>query len=328
MTRRTKKNRRLLRTFAVASVIFLPGLIHRTALAETLAETGILAAIPKSEAPLVTEIRKALLNDQFASARGNIASLFKEDTTSGQAQYWAGLLCLRTGQPEKAIRYLRASQKLANNAYTEEALALAYYSVNQFKLFADTMTQASRELPDNFAPYYYLGRYYLSVDVADFQQAEALLSKAIKIDPENARAVYYLAYCQESEGSRDSAESSYHLVLQLSSPGSGYYALAKLGTARISKSTNRKAEALADAESAAKALPGDKDAHILLAELLTDTGDNARALLEWKTAQSLDPTSTRATYGLLRLYVKTGDKAQAKEALEQLRFLSKLYGSD
>lgn len=306
----------------------IPCLTDRNVHAETLAETGILAPTAKSEEPVITEIRRALLADQFTSARASIAILQKRHRASGQAEYWAGLLYLRTSEPENAVRSLRASQYLADNGYTEEALALAYYSTSQFKLFVDAMIQASQKLPDNFAPYYYLGRYYLSVDVADFQQAEALLTKSIKIDPGNFRAIYYLAYCQESEGALAQSESNYRRVLQALNPRTRDYALAELGLARIAISTDRRAEALTYAKRAASTLPNDKEAHVILAKLLGDTDDISGSLREWQTVKSLDPTSTRALYGLFRLYVRTGEKARATEALEQFKALSKLYGSD
>ena len=195
--------------------------------AETLAETGIMASIPKSEDPTVTAVREAMLADNFESARTAIKTLFQERSRSGQAEYWAGLLCLRTGQSEDAVRYLRASQKLADNAYTDEALALAYYSVKQFKLFVASMSRASESIPDNFAPYYYLGRYYVSVEVADFQQAETLLTKAVKYDPQNARSIYYLGLCKESRGDLERAEFDYKQVLNLPTPNPHYLEIGR-----------------------------------------------------------------------------------------------------
>lgn len=308
--------------------ISIPYLTSCQVLAESLAETGILAPAPQSENPVVTEIRRALLSDQFASARSDIQILLQKDNISGEAEYWAGLLCLRTGQPEDAIRHLRVSQQLGNSAYTDEALALAYYAVNQFKLFVASMEAASQKLPNNDAPYYYLGRYYLSVDVADFQQAEGFLTKTVSLSPHDTRALYYLAFCQQSEGSMEPAKSNYLQVLRTAQSSTNYSALAELGLAQIAFSSNHHAEALDYAESAVKGLPYDKDTHTFLAQLLAENGDTSGALRQWQTVQSLDPTSARAAYGLFRLYMKTRDKPRADQALDQFKALAKLYGTD
>ena len=286
-----------------------------------------MAPIPKSEDPTVSAVRDAMLANDFESARAAIKTLFHERSRSGQAEYWAGLLCLRTGQSEDAVRYLRASQKLADNAYTDEALALAYYSVRQFKLFVASMSRASQSLPDNFAPYYYLGRYYVSVEVADFQQAETLLTKAVNYDPQNARSIYYLGLCKESRGDLERAESDYKRVLSLPTPNTRYLAMAELGVARVAMSTNRNAEALAYAQKAEAALPQEAEVHTILAKLYTTSGDLQAAVREWKTTESLDPANTSALYNLYRLYLKAGDGPLAKEALEQYKAVAKLYGS-
>src|ERR1039458_768880 len=94
---------------AVAACIMLGALFASCSVsAETLAETGIMAPIPKSEDPTVAAVRDAMLTDHFDSARAAIKILSQKSPRSGQAEYWAGLLCLRTGQSEDAVRYLRA----------------------------------------------------------------------------------------------------------------------------------------------------------------------------------------------------------------------------
>jgi len=268
-----------------------------------------------------------MLADQFDSACTALKILVQKSPNSGQAEYWAGLLALRTGHADDAVRYLRASQKMVDNPYTDEALALAYYSARQFKLFVASMSRASQNLPDNFAPYYYLGRYYVSVEVADFQQAETLLTKAVKFSPQDARSLYYLALCQESKGDLERAETNYKLVFSLPKSNTRYFALAELGVARVDLSTNRGTEALAYAQKAAAALPEEAEGHTILAKLYTTAGDTQMAIREWKATESLDPTNTSALYNLYRLYLKSGDETLAKETLQQYKALSKLYGS-
>jgi lipopolysaccharide biosynthesis regulator YciM len=68
------------------------------------------------------------------------------------------------------------------------------------------------------------------------------------------------------------------------------FALAELGVARISISTNRRDSALAYTKMAAKALPRNTEAQIILGKLLAVTGNTEGAIREWKTAESLDPT--------------------------------------
>jgi len=323
-----RKIRRILRVGVTLCIILGPLFAKSTISAETLTETGILAPVQGPEDPAIIAVRDALLVDNFTSARAGIKVLFQKSQKSGQAEYWAGVLCLRTGASDDAIRYLRASQKLKDNAYTDEALALAYYSARQFKLFLALMSRANQRMPSNFAPYYYLGRYYVSVEVADFQRAEVLLSKAIQYDPTNARSIYYLALCQESAGGLEKAESSYKQVLNMPHASPHYLDLAELGLARVTMSTNRHAEAFIHAQKVEAALPQEVEAHTILARLYAERGDSQKAVSEWKVAKSLDPTNTSAYYNLYRLYLRAGDKTLADEAFKQYKAISKLYGTD
>jgi Flp pilus assembly protein TadD len=334
MTESTTSNLKNLRICRVVYVALSAGVIlgafypTSDASAETLPETGILAPIPKSEDPAITAIRNALSVDNFVAASAAIKLLSAKAPQSGQAEYWAGLMCMRSGKPEDAVRYLRASQKLADNEYTGEAVALAYYTARQFKLFEASMRRASERMPDNYAPYYYLGRYFVSAETTDFEQAEILLAKAVRLSPNNARSLYYLAFCQESRGRLDSSESNYRQVLTLATQDSRYHALAELGLARVAMLGNRFDEALTHARAAEAALPKEVEPHSVLAKLYAQTGENELAKREWKAVNSLDPTNTNALYHLSRLYLKTGERSLADQSFQEYKTFSKLYGTN
>ena len=275
----------------------------------------------------MTAVRNALLTDDFVSARAVINLLAAKAPKSWQPQYWAGVLCLRTGKPQEAIRCLRAAQKLADDPYNDEALALAYYLLKQFRLFKISMLRASKRIPSASAPYYYLGRYYVSDDIADFEQAENFLTEAVRRAPTNARALYYLGFCQESRRELESAEANYQQVVKLSGIDTSYHASADLGLARLAILQNELASALHHAQKAEEGAPQNAESHSVLAKLYTKTGDTQRAIREWAITASMDPTDTSARYNLYKLYTQTGNQPLADRALEQYKQIAKLYGT-
>jgi tetratricopeptide (TPR) repeat protein len=238
------------------------------------------------------------------------------------------MLDLRTGKFRDAIRSFRRSQAIANDPYTTEGLALAYYSVGQFHLFQEAMMEAATQMPNDFAPAYYLGRYYVSVDMADFARGKLYLAAAVLHKPTHVLARYYLGFSQESLGDIEESVATYKEALRLTSHNASYSGLIYLGLARASMAGAQLQDAIAYAEQAEKLAPRDPEVHKILGRLYRETGQLHTAIDHWQMAASLDPTGTAPYYNLYRLYMQTAQISKANAALAQYKAMSSLYGAE
>lgn len=271
--------------------------------------------------PRVAAIRQALSAGDFARARQQAADLAAREPRNFEGPFWQGYLALRLGQSYDAIRALRQAEALDANASVRKLLAVGYYAVRQHRLFLLKMRQARDQQPDDFAPYYYLGRYY-ETDLTDFPQAAALFRQALERNPDHLRSRYYLGHCLESEQKPEQAEAEYLRARKLSD------GLAEQGLARLRLAANRPADALPFARQAVQLAPRDATAHKLLARVYSELDREKEAAPEWKLATTLDPTDAAALYRLYRTYQSLGDSLQAKSTLDQYQKIAARYGTN
>ncbi|HWB99934.1 MAG TPA: tetratricopeptide repeat protein [Bryobacteraceae bacterium] len=285
------------------------------------AADGLLPPPGQDRSPRVAGIRQALLLGDLVRARTQAASLEAEEPRNCEGPFWQGYLALRSGEFYDAIRALRRAEALTPTPAVRKVLAVAYYGAHQQRLFARVMRQVLAERPQDFAPYYYLGRYYES-DLTDFAQAAALFRQAIERNPTHWRSHYYLGHCLEVQQKWAEAEAEYQ---QARSLGDG---LAEQGLARLRLAADRPAEALPLARKAADLAPRDAATHKLLARVYSEIGREKEAAAEWKLATTLDPADVSSLYRLYRAYQSAGDVAQAQAALKQYQKIVARYGTN
>ena len=127
----------------------------------------------------LAQIRTALASNDFSAAQAAIANLIKLAPQNFEGYFWQGLLEFQKHNYSDAVLFLRHAQALDNNTQVLRLLGLSYYFLGQFRLFARTMQEAIEKEPQDFAPYYYLGRYYASIDATDFAKATDYFQTAL-----------------------------------------------------------------------------------------------------------------------------------------------------
>ena len=236
-----------------------------------------------------------------------------------------GLDLVRRGRFAEAIPPLRRAQAAGDSPAVLKLLAVSYYGLRQHRLFLATMEAARRKQPADWAPYYYLGRYYDS-DQQDFAQAEQYFRKALERNPDHFRAVSYLGYCLESTGRKPAAAEQYRRAIDL----------VKRQGARFSHPYQRLALVLLAGDPAAalpfarKAVgqgPGEAASHKALAQVEAELGHWPAAIQAWESAAALDPTDASVRYRLYRAHLTAGDRRKADAALEGYRRIVALYGA-
>jgi tetratricopeptide (TPR) repeat protein len=240
--------------------------------------------------------------------------------------YWQGFLEVERHNYPDAVRSLRRAEALDTNAPVLKLLGLSYYFLEQFRLFAFVMQEAIAKDPADFAPYYYLGRYYASTDVSDIDRATSYFQEALKRSPANYESRYYLGYCDESEGKLDDAEREYLRAMELAAASGERFAPPSQGMARLRLHQAKPAEALQFAIQAVKSSPDDAAGHIVLARAYAELHQKDRAAFEWERAVELSPTDATSLYRLYRTYLELGDTEKADRALAKYKSIVAVYG--
>jgi tetratricopeptide (TPR) repeat protein len=284
---------------------------------------GLLPPASPAESAVVAGIRHALAANDLAKAQREAEAFAAREPRRFDALFWTGYVALRQGRHLDAIRALRRAEGIAAQTAVLKVLAVSYYSVHQEKLFLLKMQLALEKDPTDFAPYYYLGRYYDS-DASEFSRAAEYLRKAVERRPEQFRSHYYLGHCYEMEQKPEQAEGEYRKALELAPSES----LPNQGLARLRLAANEPAEALGFAQRAAQTGPLDSAAHKLLARVYADLGRAVDAGREWKLAATLDPTDAVPLYRLYRYYAAVGKTEEARVALAEYKKIAARYGTN
>jgi Flp pilus assembly protein TadD len=288
---------------------------------------GLMPPVTTDRNPRVARIRYALESNNFTLAQKEITELAASEPRSAEALFWNGYLQLRQGKYYEAIRELRRAEAVDSNVFVLKLLAVSYYGAHQEQLFLLKMRAAQQKDPADFAPYYYLGRYYDS-DVSDFARAAEYFHQALTRRPDHSRSHYYLGHCYEVEQRPAQAEEEYRKAAESAERNGARESLPYQGLARLRLSANHPADALPPARQAVEFGPHDAAAHKLLARVYSDLGRNSDAVAEWKISSQLDPTDASALYRLYRGYLALGQAEEARSTLARYRRTMSLYGSN
>jgi len=289
---------------------------------------GLLPPISVDHSATVADIRRALQAKELSFMRKKVDELIGHEPANFEGYFWRGILELQLRDNYNAVRFLRRAEALDANYYVLKLLALSYYFLDQFRLFTGTMQEVMRKQPSDFAPYYYLGRYYASNDAPDFPRAAGYFQEALKRNPNHYASHHYLGYCHETEREFEDAEREYRRSMELTQVAGNKYGLPYQGMARLRLLENRPAEARQFAIQAVELAAGDVESRILLARVYDALGLAVQAAPEWQRAALLDPTNPVPLYHLYRTYSELGNKEEANRTLRKYNSLIAIYGSN
>jgi tetratricopeptide (TPR) repeat protein len=307
-------------------LVILVLLVEPTILAATPQDSkGLLPPVGIDRSHRVAAIRTSLASGDLAGAQTASDRLTSLEPTNYEGYFWRGFVELQRGNGYDAVRFLRHAEALDANAYVLKLLAVAYYTLRQFHLFTLEMNEAMRTQPEDFAPYYYLGRYCVSDEVSDWDKAAEYFQRATHRNPKHFRSFYYLGYCYEAKSRWAEAERQYRQAIELAAATGSKFALPYEGLARLRLLENRAADALQFAQRAVELAPNDAGGHEVLAKAYVGVGRRVEAIPEWERAAVLDPTNASPYYHLYQIYKALGEKGNATSAYAEFKKLSSWY---
>jgi tetratricopeptide (TPR) repeat protein len=237
-----------------------------------------------------------------------------------------GYVLLRQHDNLSAIRSLRKAERLGwKDAALPKTLGLAYYTINQFLLFKQQMQKGIEAAPNDPWPHYYLGLYEATV-TEHFSEALNHFDKALTLQPDDPKILYYRGFCHEMLDQRGLARKDYEVAIQRLSHFEALFSLPYQGLARLLSTTDH-AEALRYAQLAVEKESGVANNHLILAKICEELGKLPEAIEALKAAARTDPTLATPHYQWYRLLSRQGDQERASNELAEFQKLKALYGS-
>ncbi len=274
---------------------------------QTVAFAQVPELIPLFPAPTpaTQAIREALLSGESDRATATAESL-----DPSARPLWLGILAIMRNDPNKAIRILRHTGEA-------KALGVAYYVAGQYLLFRGQMAEAIRRNPDDFSPYYYLGRHY-DTELDDPEEAARWFRKALERNPGYVQAQSFLGSCLERLGRTQEAEEAYH--------SSATLPRSQIGLARLRLAAGHSASALAITEKALSTNPRDLSGQKLAARIYAERDRPRDSLRALEYAAKLAPREASIQYRIYRTCRSLGEYTKAADALREFEHLRAIYG--
>jgi tetratricopeptide (TPR) repeat protein len=274
---------------------------HTVAVAQPADLTPLWPPVTPSSDP----IRHAIQSGQMARAATLIAAL-----DPFTRNLWQGILAITQNDSTGAIRALRKGNY-------PKALGVAYYLAGQHLLFREQMAEAIRRDPDDFGPYYYLGRHYDS-DVDNAEEAARWFRLALERNPEYASARSHLGNCLERLGKTVEAQAAYK--------ASSTVALSQVGLARLHLADGDAVSALTFVQKAIGLDSRNVSALKLAAQMYGRLNRHRDSVEALESAAALAPRDPSIQYQLARAYQSLGDSAKSAAALRNFERLRAIYG--
>ncbi|MFN7923872.1 MAG: tetratricopeptide repeat protein [Bryobacteraceae bacterium] len=253
-------------------------------------------------------------------------ALLPTATGASTALHRQGVELIARGEWYDAVRVLRRAEAAGSTPALLRALAVAYYGARQHVLFQQTMEDAIRREPANFAPHYYFGRHF-GDDQNDWARAAESFERAAALNPEHAASHAYLGYARELEKLAEPAAAEYRRAIELGT-GGRCLALPRAGMARLQLADEHAAQALVFAEDAVRCDPKDANARKALARALAALGRTEGSIQAWHEALAIEPTDSATAYQLYRAYQSAGRESEAAHMLSEVKRLRKIYGGN
>ncbi|MDR1310092.1 MAG: tetratricopeptide repeat protein, partial [Deltaproteobacteria bacterium] len=259
-----------------------------------------------------TDEAKAFIQKAIANDPGNVEARLlgawlaagNSDWASAESQY-AEVLRIDPLN-EEALSYLGALY--AESDRMDEAVA--------------SFTRLGQQSPELFLPDYYLGR--LAQKRGRPKEAISHFRKALRKNPSFTAALAELALVYEQENRLREAESSYRQLIKLQPEST----VPQARLAHILLKTGRKSQAVEILKRMSQILPASKDsihASIVVGLAYIDEGMFREAADEFEIALAQSPGNDTGRYLLASVLSELGDRARAASLLEAIQPASEYF---
>ena len=285
----------------------------------SLARVGLALLILALNAAGENSLEQLVRQQDWEAARELADELMSANSADANDYYLAGVARWQTGDKVGSIQAFRSAEGLGlNTAYLHKALGLAYFDVNQFRLFRQQMEKAIAIDASDPQPFFHLGRYQELVR-NDFQSALGFFEEVVGRNPEHAESHYFRGYCLENLHRTAEAMAAYREAAAMDLPKAFH------GLARLMQDTDPEA-ALAWARRAVDWEPEQPEGRFLMAQVLWRMKQSDAALQAVEHAIKLAPDHVEAHFLAHRIHRQLGNAGKARRALATFKQLRAAYG--
>ena len=193
------------------------------------------------------------------------------DEKNPQAQYEMGVIALRYGLPDEAIRYGKLAVSLdAGHFDGWNLLGSAYFSTGEFALAAEAYEKAAAIKPDSADAHRGLG--LACVELGGTAKAEAALKKAFALNGASDTAFYLGKLCFNEKRNEEALDYALKSIRK-DGKNSGAYNLKGV----VLNQLGRYAEAAGSFQAGLVLAPGDINLQVNLGIALLNSGEPAKA---------------------------------------------------
>lgn len=162
--------------------------------------------------------------DDYKSALAAFKNAITKNAAYNQAYYEAGWCCNELEKFEEAVDYLKKCNPSSNENKRDKCneLGFSYLKLRNSKDAIEQYNQTLSLFPDNGIALRGLGNVYYEID-EDHDQAISYFEKALKVDEENSRPIYYkLGWLYNDKERYDDAINILLKAIDYDSEDSGY----------------------------------------------------------------------------------------------------------
>jgi len=225
----------------------------------------------------------------------------------------SAVLAFKAGQIERAAQLAREcidGGTVSGDAY--KLLAISYFLLQRFDDYLVNMQRAAELNPADTEIHYHLGRFFY--EAKDYTKAMDRFSRAVELDPDSYKALYFLALCRQGNNDEKGAAEGYRTAISIIERKRIRYGwpFADLGDLLALKGDYE--GGLSWAYRGIRNDPSQPYVHYVYARVLMNKDPTPEVEQELNKAIKLDPGYTQVYYLLGRYYAKIGDKEKAKAA--------------
>lgn len=283
------------------------------------ARVGVALLILVLAAAGESSLEQLVRQQDWGAALRVADELISADSADANDYYLAGVARWQAGDKVGSIQAFRSAERLGlNTAYLRKALGLAYFDVNQFRLFKQQMEKAIAIDANDPQPFFHLGRYHELVR-NDFQSALGFFEEVLKRNPKHAESHYFRGYCLANLHRTSEAMAAYRKAAAMDLPKAFH------GLVRLMQDTDPEA-ALVWARRAVESEPEQAEGRFLMAQVLWRMKQSSAALQAVEHAIKLAPDHVEAHFLAHRIHRQLGNTADAGRALATFKQLRASYG--
>jgi len=272
---------------------------------------------PGKTAALLYKAKSLVHLQNFTEAEAALRRYILSHPDSDDALYLLGFVLHRENHPAESLEiYTKAAAIKTPTGDDLKVVGLNYVLLGDYPDAIKWLETAVRVDPENKDAWYFLGRAYYTRSL--LPEARRAFAKVLEFDPRNSKAENSLGLILESEARPEEAMDAYRKSIawqeQDSRPSEQPY--LNLGNLLIQE--NRMEEAIPLLEKAVQLAPGDGYCHLKLGAAYLRTNHMKEAQRELEEATRLGPENAAAHFQLGRLYKQIRSLDRAKEEFNRV----------